>query len=489
MSESIVLYTRPMTRDLSSLAAALGADLVPGRLAPGTIVDAAVPLDAFTVIGHPDFATLVVGDGAAMRRALDTPERAGTLAGTALVTVDDSPALRAAIRTAGATALLGADGPAAALHPRLVALLAADRAAEDRLVTDGTKVLTQVARRGGVSAVVVELARRIDGWAVLLDPHGQVITTAGAGGLHIGDAVAVAFNRPVRVRHPGLQVHPVGPGEDLSAYLVISAREGTRSRNRDLAAQAAALIDLVLRTHDHTTTERLGREVMMHTLVQGGADAVALLRRWGVHARTLTAFTLSARSKTVDLERLVVRWLDDLGSVHLVTADAGGLLGFVRDDVVEPLAARVRDIAADGRTALRLGLGSSAAVDALARSVAEARQARDAAVADGRAVVHYRGLPTVSYVLDRLDASDGDRIASVLEPLRDEGGSHGELTRTLRVYLAEHGTWGITAERLGIHRQTLANRIRRIEDLTDLSMSSADDRAAAWLALRALDRR
>jgi purine catabolism regulator len=40
-----------------------------------------------------------------------------------------------------------------------------------------------------------------------------------------------------------------------------------------------------------------------------------------------------------------------------------------------------------------------------------------------------------------------------------------------------------------VHRQTLAARIRRIEDLSGLSMSNPDDRTAAWLAIRALEAR
>jgi purine catabolism regulator len=138
--------------------------------------------------------------------------------------------------------------------------------------------------------------------------------------------------------------------------------------------------------------------------------------------------------------------------------------------------------------ALRLGLGSPAPADRLARSAAEAQQAHEIAVADARTAVHYRAIPTVAYVLDRLDSVDGNRLGGVLDSLRDADGNHGQLTRTLRTYLAEHGVWGLTAQKLGVHRQTLATRIRRIEELTTLSMSDPDDRAAAWLALRALER-
>ena len=84
--------------------------------------------------------------------------------------------------------------------------------------------------------------------------------------------------------------------------------------------------------------------------------------------------------------------------------------------------------------------------------------------------------------------SDTAHLAEVLDPLRGDDGLHGELTRTLRVYLAEHGSWGVAAEQLGVHRQTLTNRIHRVEELTGLSMGNPDDRTAAWLAIRALDR-
>ncbi|MFB9640945.1 PucR family transcriptional regulator [Agromyces lapidis] len=478
-----------MARRLDSLASTLGATLVPGRVEPSNPVESAVALDDFSVVVHPSFATLVIGERDELLGALASGDaRAASLADAVLVTGADDPALRAALADARVTALVGAPGHESAILPTLVALLAADQAAEDRLVTNGTKVLTQVARRGGAKAVIAELAHRIDGWAVLLDAYGQVITTAGAGGLHVQDAVAVAFNRPVRVRHPGLQVHPVGPGEDLTAILVIASRESSTSRARDLASQAAALLDLVLRTHDHTGTERLGRAVMVDTLLAGGAEASALLRRWGVRERSLTAFALSSRSKGVDLERLVTRWLDELGAVHVLTESHDRVLGFLRDDQVDAFARRAVEFALDGNAVLRLGLGSSAPGDALARSAAEARQAHESAVADARTVVRYRALPTVALVLERLDADAAAGIAELLDPLRGADGAHGELLQTLRVYLVEHGALGTTASALGVHRQTLASRLHRIEDLTGLSMSNPDDRTAAWLALRALER-
>ncbi|KMO81861.1 carbohydrate diacid transcriptional activator CdaR [Mycolicibacterium chubuense] len=482
--KTINSYTSRVVYDVRAVAEYLGGDLAVGSIDAAAPVESVIVLDDLVVPSSPGHATLTVGPSSRWIEAVAHGRQ--PLAGCVAVIADGSVdgATRDAL-TDRVTAVHVPGQLSEVVYPRLTALIAGDQAAEDRRVTTGIKVLTQVARRGGVVAVVAELAHRIDGWAVLLDARGEVITTAGAGGLHVRDAVAAALGRRVRIRHPGLQIHPVGQGEDVSAHLVIGAR-GSTSRSRDLASQVAALLDLVLHTADHPTTERLGREVMMSTLLRGGPDARNLLRRWGVHEPSLTAFAVASRSRAIDAERLAIRWLDELGAVHVLSAEKGRVVGFIGDERADELAVLVEGLATEAGMPLRLGLGSPAKVERLANSAAEARQALEIAVVDSRPVVWYRSLTTVSNVLDQLDESATARIAAVLDPLRDDAGRHGPLTRTLEVYLSEHGAWGATAARLQIHRQTLAARIRRAEALTGLSMSSPDDRAAAWLAIRAL---
>ena len=504
-------YTRPVTLDLAAIARATGGELTPGPLTERTPVDGVTRIEDYVVVGNHAYATLVTGSGSALLtqlaeaqdaaadRAEGAPEeptrawaatpgtgaaRLAALRGAVYVGPDE-PASREALSRAGVTAILVPEGTPDSIHPRLVALLAEDRAASDRIVTSGMQVLTQVARRGGVTAVIAELAHRIGGWAVLLDAQGRLLASAGAGRLHVSDATAFALGRPVRVRHTGMQLHQVGSDRDRAGSLVIAARTTSTSQARDLATLAATLFDLLLRTHDPSLSARLGREALLGTLLGGGEPARELLHRWEIHADTLTAFELGAKTRTIDLEHWLRGALDEMGAEHVFALERGRVRGFVRDRAAAGLAARAQAFAPIGGGLVHLGIGSPAPVDALAKSAAQARQALDSALESGAPVARYEALPTVSLVLSALDGARTEELSRLLDPLRDATGAHGELALTLRVFLAEGSAHRASAARLGIHRQTLASRIARIEDLTGLSLARADDRTAAWLAIRA----
>lgn len=222
--------------------------------------------------------------------------------------------------------------------------------------------------------------------------------------------------------------------------------------------------------------------MMLEKVLEGGEEATRLLRRWGVHERSLVGFALASRTSGVDVEHLLALWLDEMGAEHVFASQRGLIHGVVRETHAEDIAHRVRSFA----STLYLGLGRPAPTDALARSVDEAAQAREAARTGGERVVAYASIPTVEFVLGQLDPEHTRRIGRLLDPLR-AGEQSSELIETLRVFLASNGAWGESAARLRIHRQTLTTRIRRIEDLIGLSLADPDDRVAAWLALRAAD--
>ncbi|MBP6685081.1 MAG: helix-turn-helix domain-containing protein [Leucobacter sp.] len=476
-----------MSFDLRTVTRVVGGSYVDNGIPDHTSCEGLARVGEYVVVASAEFATLVTGSVTELQaRFARGTEAAKVTARAVFVTEEDSPRLRKTLAAHGMSAVLGATIVEDALHLRLAALLADDRAASDRLVASGTRVLTQVARRGGATAVMAELAHRIDGWAVLLDAHGQLIASAGAGRLHLDDAKAVALGKPVRVRHPGLQTHQVGSDLDFTGYLVVASRSSATGRIRDLASQAAALFDLVLRTRNPSLTEHLGREALLDILEAGGSGATDLLRRWGVREVELTAFVLGTRTRTVDLERLMERWCDELGVEHLFVEDPGRVRGFVPEHRTAELADRVERFDSAGSSPLHLGLGAPASIDALGRSSLQARQAFDVALDAGQGTQRYSALPTVDFVLDAISPEQRVQLGGVLDDLRDADGAHGELLATLFVFLSEHGAHRASATRLGIHRQTLVSRMHRIEELSGLSMARPDDRAAAWLALRSL---
>lgn len=69
--------------------------------------------------------------------------------------------------------------------------------------------------------------------------------------------------------------------------------------------------------------------------------------------------------------------------------------------------------------------------------------------------------------------------ARVYRPL---DGDHPELVRTLDALINNHFEKGRVAAGLHIHRNTLRDRIARIEELTGVDLERVEGRGLAWLA-------
>lgn len=83
-----------------------------------------------------------------------------------------------------------------------------------------------------------------------------------------------------------------------------------------------------------------------------------------------------------------------------------------------------------------------------------------------------------------------DLSAEALAPLLAyDRKNDASLVDTLRCYLAEDGDMSATAAALFVHRNTLRNRLRLIEELTGRDVSSPSNYAHFWLATSGLDLR
>ena len=137
------------------------------------------------------------------------------------------------------------------------------------------------------------------------------------------------------------------------------------------------------------------------------------------------------------------------------------------------------------------GAGTSSAVADVCRVVAEARQARRLAELLGAGVnlVNSAEFGSSELLLAMVPAEARRSFrAALLTPLLAYDRDHGtELVSTLRVFLANSGSWSKAAEAMFIHVNSLRYRIRRIHELTGRDPRSLEDQAALLLALQIRD--
>ncbi len=120
----------------------------------------------------------------------------------------------------------------------------------------------------------------------------------------------------------------------------------------------------------------------------------------------------------------------------------------------------------------------------LADAVREARWALEAAQVEGNQAAYY-GQERPLF-LPRTLAEARDVVARVLGELIAYDDEHGTaLVRSLRVYFASNRSWQVASRELMVHKQTLAYRMRRVEELTGRRLDNLDDITELHLALRA----
>lgn len=85
----------------------------------------------------------------------------------------------------------------------------------------------------------------------------------------------------------------------------------------------------------------------------------------------------------------------------------------------------------------------------------------------------------------RLAVTDEARLrtfcARVLGPLADE--KNRDLRRTLEEFIRAHGSQALVSRRLFLHRNTVRQRLRRVQELTGADLDDAEHRLKLQLAL------
>ncbi|MER6022512.1 PucR family transcriptional regulator ligand-binding domain-containing protein [Streptomyces anulatus] len=411
-------------------------------------------------------------------------------------------------------------------------LMAEARHRELRRVTRAQQALaTAAARPDPVPAVLHQLATQLGGRAALLTARGQELHAAGrrpdpeAAGALTRLARVVARERPgspssATDTHGGthLSAYALGGGEGLVLALATRQRE---SGDHTVAGIAVVLLSLLAAPHQGA--DAAGRSAALVRMLLGAspAEVAPLLGSTGpwtvIHARrtdgapadALTAGALGASLGTalVDAERgagEAVRVLLGPGPEPARIAARPGEIaaqarpteqpGETTPDPARPTARPGETAAQPARTTARPGetapeparptprpgwtLGASAPTPVTALAAADAVAAR--ALAHARAT---RAPLTVDAPTGGLAALVPPEQAAVharalLAPLT------APLADTLRCWLSLHGSWDRTAVALGVHRNTVRQRIGRCGELLAVDLDDMDVRTELWFALR-----
>ncbi|MEV0681465.1 PucR family transcriptional regulator [Actinosynnema sp. NPDC050436] len=317
--------------------------------------------------------------------------------------------------------------------------VAADEYAALTRTSDAQRALTRAALTSP-EAVVRRLAALIGGVAALLDPDGGIAHVSGTAGDTAGGLP------DLREEARRLGVGPAGSAWQAGERHLAMQALGRRGH---LAVARDAPLDAADRHVVNTAASLL-------TLALAQSDAVDGVRRElrGAQFRLLLAGQPVADAPDGPFRVFVLP--------KGVPADAEDLPGFWAEH--------------DGRVvvlARELDRPAHASGEVDAGSVA--RGYREASRAAEEHLANFADVPGSGLLATDVAA----HAATLLAPL------DGPLRESLRIWLGCHGQWEPAAARLGVHRHTIRNRMRRVEELLGRSLDSPGVRAELWFALHA----
>ncbi|MFD3450954.1 PucR family transcriptional regulator [Streptomyces sp. NPDC058691] len=348
---------------------------------------------------------------------------------------------------------------------------------ELRHVTEAQQALAAAAARPDpVPAVLRGLARRLGAWAALVAPDGTEVHAAGTA----PDAgIREAAHRLARVVGPAASARPPSSATDtlggtrLSAYGLAGGGQDGRPAlvlacphpdpaDHSVANVAAVLLSLL--TGPHLGTAEAARSAALVRLLLGAAaEEVAPL--------------LGPDGPWIVVHALRRGAPGDLPAAAALGAALGTALLETGDEAVRLLLPADREVVP--QPGWTLGVSAPVPAAALADGDRQAAGAARRAVAGRRALVRHRGGGSG---MAGLVAPD-DARARALEVLTPIAGSPA-LVETLRTWIGLHGSWDRTSVALGVHRNTVRQRIGRAAAALDVDPDDPDVRMELWFALR-----
>ncbi|MEE1753724.1 helix-turn-helix domain-containing protein [Streptomyces sp. SP18CS02] len=338
-------------------------------------------------------------------------------------------------------------------------LMARARHHELRRVTEAQQSLaTAAARPDPVPAVLHALASRLSGHAGLYAPDGSEYAAAGRP---VEPEARAALGHLVRVLNPDGGARPASATDTAGGcHLAAYALGGSRNLTLGLAAGSRA-------PGDHTIAGVAVVLLSLLTAPHQGADEAA-------RSAALVRLLLGEPSAEVAPLLGGAPWTVVHARGDGPPPELGTPLVEVRDDgTVRALLPAGRDVAP--HPGWTLGASAPAGPGDLAAADLQAARALRRALAAHTGLARHRPGGFGSLV-------DPDEAAAhareLLRPLTEP------LTETLRAWLSLHGNWDRTATALGVHRNTVRQRVSRCGSLLGADLDDAEVRMELWFALR-----
>lgn len=346
------------------------------------------------------------------------------------------------------------------------------------------------ASRAGLDTLV-RLVANVSGIPVeIQDAHGHPITTSISGeGAHPlpSSAHGPGVIRAMLASGPTLVLGPMRPEQRVAA--------------RFLIGRIAAAVDAVMRRDEAHRPRGARRGEMMEALVAGRAGS-ASERRAAALALGLdpdaTFYVAVTRGPSGASARTM---LGGLGEVHPATVSECGEVWVVevaggRGELPAPSAlaelrrrwssAQPDDLAALALSAPSYGLARLHAAAEEAKFIAtlqrEGRLQRRIAFFDS-----FADLGSMRLLYQLRESKELRQFVREAVGALESGDQRGTLRETVRAFLESAGSHVEAANRLGIHRNTLAYRLRRAGELIGHDVDEPESWLTLHLALRALD--
>jgi sugar diacid utilization regulator len=318
----------------------------------------------------------------------------------------------------------------------------------------------------------------------------------------------------------GVIVAPILVGDDVPAYLMTFGSDGQSDDMSLLVTEHAATICGVILGRERivAAAARQVRDDLVEGLLIGGGRDSGEVARWARHLgydatrehRILAVMFEAAgparpAGAAVALRNRVAAAID-----HFFMTRVPGAITSIRDDEVvivvpEPTdqhpgaeagrlgagcRARMRDMFPEA--VVTIGIGGTCRDPAeIARSYGQARRTIDAVQRLGRQgqVVAFEDLGVHRLLLQVPDLAELRSFAAeILGKLSGQERQRGaELLATLACYFRENGSPQRTARSLHVHPNTVAYRIRRIQEITGIQLDNYRDRLMAQVALEIID--